>query len=354
MIILGIETSCDETSVSVLERKTGCFSVRSHWVSSQVRLHAKYGGVVPEVAARRHVEVIIPIIQAALKEAHTKLNDIDVIAVAAGPGLITALLVGVETARAFAWALHKPLVAVNHLEGHLYANWLPDERGHAPPVLNRPFPLLGLIVSGGHTELVLMKKHGQYRILGETLDDAAGEAFDKVAKLMGLGYPGGPALAKLAERGNPNSIHLPRPMLNSPDLNFSFAGLKTAARYYIDKRKLNAQVRRDLAASFEQAAVDVLVHKTLSAMKKYRVKTFCLAGGVAANLKLRRTLQAEINRRHPQIAYLQPNLKYCTDNASMIAVAGYFRAVRKDFTPWAKLDVDPNWRLGTRLKRQLI
>lgn len=349
MIILGLETSCDETSVSVLERKAGRFIVRSHWVSSQVKLHAKYGGVVPEVAARRHVEVIIPIIQAALKETHTRLKAINVVAVATGPGLITALLVGVETARALAWSLNKPLVSVNHLEGHLYANWLPNERGQAPRLLNRPFPLLGLIVSGGHTELVLMKNHGQYRILGETLDDAAGEAFDKVAKLMGLGYPGGPALAKLAERGDPYSIPLPRPMLNSPDLNFSFAGLKTAARYYIDKHKLNARLKRDLAASFEQAAVDVLVHKTLRALKIHHVKTFCLAGGVAANLKLRRVLQSEIKRRHPGLACLQPNLKYCTDNASMIAAAGYFRAIRKNFTPWNKLDVDPNWRLGTRL-----
>ena len=342
MIILGIETSCDETSVSVLEGKAGRFIVRSHWVSSQVRLHAQYGGVVPEVAARRHVEVII-----ALKEAHIKLNDIDVIAVTAGPGLITALLVGVETARALAWSLHKPLAAVNHLEGHLYANWLPDDQGKTSPALSRPFPVLGLIVSGGHTELVLMKKHGQYRILGETLDDAAGEAFDKVAKLMGLGYPGGPALARLAERGNPNSIHLPRPMLNSSDFNFSFAGLKTAARYHIDKHKLNAQSRRHLAASFEQAEVDVLVHKALRALRAHRIKTFCLAGGVAANLKLRRTLQTEISRRHPRVACLQPNLKYCTDNASMIAVAGYFHALRKDFMPWTKLDVDPNWRLGS-------
>ncbi|MFH0853698.1 MAG: tRNA (adenosine(37)-N6)-threonylcarbamoyltransferase complex transferase subunit TsaD [bacterium] len=340
MIILGIETSCDETSVCVLERGRDQFIIRSHFLSSQISTHAKYGGVVPEVAARMHVEVITPGLKVALMQAKITLKDVDAIAVTAGPGLITSLLIGIEAARTLAWSVKKPLVAVNHLEGHLYANWLSNTIG------NNPFPALGLIVSGGHTELVLMKNHGQYKKLGQTRDDAAGEAFDKVAKLMGLGYPGGPILSKLAEKGNPKSYNWPRPMLNSQNLDFSFAGLKTAVRYYLDKHRVTKKQLPDLAASFEQAVVDVLVYKTLRALKSNKVKTLLLAGGVSANTRLRSELARAVSKKHPQINYLQPNLKYCTDNAAMIATAGYFHAVKKDFTPWQKLDADPNWELA--------
>jgi N6-L-threonylcarbamoyladenine synthase len=345
MILLGIESSCDETSIAILERTRDRFVVRAHFINSQAATHAKYGGVVPEVAARMHIEVILPALKATLKEARVELADLDAICVTAGPGLITSLLVGVETARTLAYALKKPLVAVNHLAGHLYANWLPDADGNTPDILRAPFPALGLLVSGGHTELVFMRGHGQYKLLGATRDDAAGEAFDKVAKLMGFGYPGGPIVSQLAERGNPNAIKVPRPMIASPDLDFSFAGIKTWVRYYLDRHKLTAQGKRDLAASFEQACVDVLISKTLRAIKAHEPKTLLLAGGVAANKKLRLELGRVVTKRFPKVTYLKPNLAYCTDNAAMITAAGYFQAKKKQFTPWAKLDVDPNWEL---------
>ncbi|MBU1148956.1 tRNA (adenosine(37)-N6)-threonylcarbamoyltransferase complex transferase subunit TsaD [Patescibacteria group bacterium] len=346
MILLAIETSCDETSIAVLERKREQFILRSHFLASQISTHAKYGGVVPEVAARMHVEVITPGLNAAIKQAKVSLKDIDAVAVTAGPGLITSLLISIEAARTLAWSLKKPLVAVNHLEGHLYANWLPNDKNHQSTIQKNPFPALGLIVSGGHTELVLMTKHGKYKKLGQTRDDAAGEAFDKVAKLMGLGYPGGPILSKLATKGDPESYNWPRPMLNSQNLDFSFAGLKTAVRYYLDTHKVTKKQLPDLAASFEQAVVDVLIHKTLRALKQHKVKTLLLAGGVAANTKLRHELGKAVSKRHPQVNYLQPNLKYCTDNAAMIAAAGYWHAKKKNFTPWQKLDADPNWELA--------
>ena len=345
MRILGIETSCDETSLAVLERSGDRFSLRGYFLSSQVKTHAQYGGVVPEVAARLHAETILPALDSTLRQARCSLAAIDVIAVTAGPGLTTSLLVGVELARTLAWAKKIPVVAVNHLEGHLYANCLPDSIGKSSAP-NIKFPALGFIVSGGHTELVLMRDHGRYRILGATRDDAAGEAFDKVGKLLDLGYPGGPYLSQLAERGNPEQITLPRPMLNSSDLDFSFAGLKTAARYYIDRHRMTPKAKADLAASFECAAVDVLVCKAAKALKQYRVRTFLLAGGVAANRRLRLELARKLKRRFPEIEYAPPNLAYCGDNAAMIAAAGYFHAKRRDFTPWEKLDADPNWELG--------
>ncbi len=350
MILLGIESSCDETSIAILERKRNSFLVRAHFINSQAATHAKYGGVVPEVAARMHAEVILPALQAALDEAKVSLKDLDAVCVTAGPGLITSLLVGAETARTLAYALKKPLVAVNHLAGHLYANWLPDERGDTPSILRAPWPALGLLVSGGHTELVLMRGHGQYKLLGATRDDAAGEAFDKVAKLMGLGYPGGPLVSKLAEQGNPNAINVPRPMITSSDLDFSFAGIKTWVRYYLDRHKLTAQGKRDLAASFEQACVDVLIAKTLRAIKAHEPNTLLLAGGVAANKKLRQELGSAVAKRFPKLRYLKPNLAYCTDNAAMITAAGYFQAKKKHFTPWQKLDVDPNWGLDKKYR----
>lgn len=345
MIILGIESSCDETSVAILERKDGYFIVRSHFVASQVKTHAKFGGVVPEVAARMHLEVMLPGLNAALKEAKVGLKELNAIAVTAGPGLMSSLMVGVEVARTLSWATKTPLVAVNHLAGHLYANWLPDAEGNTPEILKAPFPALGLLVSGGHTELVLMRGHGKFQLLGETRDDAAGEAFDKVAKLMGLGYPGGPVLSKLASTGNPKAYTWPRPMLKSANLEFSFAGLKTAVRYHLEKHRPKKKDLPDIAASFEQAVVDVLVGKTLRALQEHKVKALLLAGGVAANSRLRAELSAAVARRFPAIAFLKPNLPYCTDNAAMIAAAGYFQAKQKRFTRWDTLTADPNWSL---------
>lgn len=322
MRILGIETSCDETAIAIVEGRGERLTVKKHLVASQIKIHAKYGGVVPEVAAREH----LPKIDALLRRTvAADGRGIDAIAVTAGPGLITSLRVGTDVARTLAWAWGKPLVAVNHLEGHIYANWLSDGKMR--------FPALVLIVSGGHTELVLMKGHGKYRLLGATRDDAAGEAFDKVGKMLGLGYPGGPAVSKMAARGNVRAVKLPRPMIDSGDYDFSFAGLKTAVLYETKKRRVNVA---DMCASFEQAVVDVLVAKTIRAAKQYRAKTVLLAGGVAANRRLRYALSS--------IAHL-PDLTYTTDNAAMIAAAGYFKARRREFIDPMKLEPNPNWQL---------
>lgn len=352
MLILGLESSCDETSVALLEAKKGKFVLHKNFVSSQIKIHKQYGGIVPEVAARHHVEIITPLVKEAIKD----VKKIDIIAVTAGPGLATALLVGVETARALAYLWKKPLVAVNHLAGHIYANWLPNP---LPPPYSKgetrelKFPILCLIVSGGHTELVLMKKHLDYQIVGETRDDAVGECFDKVGKILGLPYPGGPEVAKHATLGNPQAIKFPRPMLDSTDLDFSFSGLKTAVLYYVKTMKpaspagrhLNNETINNICASFEQAAIDVLVAKTIRAAKKNKVKTLLLGGGVAANQNLQSQLQLAINQSLLNTKYLTLNSQYCGDNAAMIAAAGYFKALKKQFTPWDKLDIDPNWEL---------
>src|SRR3989344_6594383 len=266
MKILGIETSCDETAVAVLEIKNDKIKVLSNTISSQVKLHAEYGGVVPNLAAREHVKNIGRIFKFALKEAKIKdfKKEIDLIAVTRGPGLGPALLIGISFAKAIAWKYQKPLAGVNHLEGHIYSNWL--NPNFKPKALT--FPILHLIVSGGHTELVLMEDYNKYKLIGETLDDAIGEAFDKVARLLGLGYPGGPIISKLAEHGNQNRYPLPSPMIHSKDFNFSYSGLKTAVLYLIRDlklKKLNPQTRADIAASFQKAAIDVLIKKTMRA-----------------------------------------------------------------------------------------
>ena len=281
MRILAIETSCDETAAAVIENGR----VKSNIIASQAKLHGKNGGVVPEVAAREHVPAIIPTIKLALKDAKLSLKQIDAIAVTQGPGLMTSLMVGVDTARALGVALGKPVIPVNHLEGHIYANFT----YHVSRNTYHIFPALILIVSGGHTLLVLMKNHGKLKIVGETVDDAA---FDKTAKLLGLGYPGGPALAKLAKQGNPQAFNFPRPMINSKNLDFSFSGLKTAVLYKITKHvPRNMYHKTNLAASIQQAIIDVLIAKTEQAIKKYRPKTIMLGGGVAANNLLRQRYQ---------------------------------------------------------------
>lgn len=342
MIILGIETSCDETAISLLDfQKNNRVKLLASAVSSQIKIHQKYGGVVPEVAARQHLVNILPTIDLALAKAKVEPTDISAIAVAAGPGLITSLMVGVETAKVLAYAWQKPVIGLNHIEGHIYANLLVNGK-----LAKIKFPALCLVVSGGHTELIYMKTHGDYKLIGRTLDDAAGEAFDKVAKLLNVGYPGGPMIEKLAKKGNPEAFDFPRPMINYKNFDFSFSGLKTSVLYLVKKmpQAISDEQRADLCASFQQAVVDVLTEKTVRAAKELKVKTVMLAGGVAANQKLRQTLEAKI-KKLGKITFLKPNIALCTDNAVMIALAGYFHALKKDFTPWQKLKADPNWEL---------
>lgn len=344
MLILGIETSCDETSVALLEIKNAKFFLRQNLVYSQIKIHQKYGGVVPEVAARRHVEKIAPLIEKALKESGKKISAI---AVTAGPGLAIALMVGVETARALSYLLKIPLIAVNHIEAHIYANWLPPSFHSNKNI----FPALCLIVSGGHTELLLMKDHGRYKLIGQTKDDAVGECFDKVGKILGLPYPGGPAVAALAKKGNAAAIDFPRPMLNTPDFDFSYSGLKTAVLYYAQKPKNNLNFPKcvvtinDICASFQAAAFDVLIAKTAKAVKKLKVKSLILGGGVAANTNLQKRITNTIGQEFPSVKIFLPENKFCGDNAAMTAAAGYWHYLKKDFTPWQKIKINPEWEL---------
>jgi N6-L-threonylcarbamoyladenine synthase len=332
MRILAIETSCDETSIAIVEEHKGILHVPTSFVRSQIDIHQAYGGVVPEVGAREHLEMIAPMLERAVRADG---EGIDAIAVTSGPGLAPALRVGVETAKALAWAWKKPLVSVCHLEGHIYANWI----GETVPT----FPVLALIVSGGHTELILMRDHGIFERLGETLDDAAGEAFDKVARMLGLPYPGGPAVAALAEGGRGDAIAFPRALLQKDDATFSFSGLKTAVLYELRKHEhqlQNEQYRADIAASFQEAVVDVLVQKTMRAVGKYSPTSIVLAGGVAANLALRSRLREAA--QSVAIPLYLPEFKYSLDNAAMIGAAGYYRFLRGVTTDPRTLVVDPN------------
>ena len=347
MTILGIETSCDETSLALLRNTAKGFLIEKEALFSQIDIHSKYGGVVPEVAARAHTEKIFPILDTFLKDIDRK--KIDVISVASGPGLITSLLVGVEVARTFSYVLNKPLTAVNHIEAHIYANWL--KKGGLKKSI---FPALCLVVSGGHTELVLMRGYGNFKIIGRTLDDASGECFDKIAKILNLGYPGGPLISREAENFRSKKskskikIDLPRPMINSKNFDFSFSGLKTAVLYLVrDLVKNNSLKKITPQISFEaqEAITEVLVKKTIKAAKKNKVKTVMLAGGVAANKRLRERLGESIKKELPKTAYEIPEIKYCTDNATMVGAAGYFYAKEDKFTSWQKLKADPNWEL---------
>ena len=333
--ILAIETSCDETAAALIQEGR---LILSNVVASQVDLHAKYGGVFPEAASREHIRTIHTVVKEALERAQLVIGEVDALAVTRGPGLAGSLVVGINLAKGLALATGRPLVGVNHLEGHLYSPWLhtgPQEK--ADP----EFPLVALIVSGGHTELVLMEDHLQVRRLGGTLDDAAGEAFDKVARILGLGFPGGPAVQVAAEAGDPSAVRLPRAWLEGSD-NFSFSGLKTAVLREVQKyeaRREPAPVA-DLAASFQAAVVDVLAAKTLTAAETYRAKSVVVAGGVSANRRLRERLEADADR-----PVFIPPIFLCTDNAAMIGAAGYYHlaAGRSD-----SLDFDalPNWRFG--------
>lgn len=309
MRVLAIETSCDETATAVYDSERGLLG---HQLYSQVDLHATYGGVVPELASRDHVRKILPLIQAVLRQSQTLREQLNGVAYTAGPGLIGALLVGAAVARSFAFARGLPALGVHHLEGHLLAPMLEPE----PP----DYPFIALLVSGGHTLLAEVAGLGQYRILGSTLDDAAGEAFDKTAKAMGLPYPGGPALAKLAERGQPDRFAFPRPMLDRPGLDFSFSGLKTAVVVALRDLVLDEQTRADVAASFQEAVVATLVAKCARALQLSDARTLVVAGGVGANRRLREQLLALGQRRGIAVRY--PRIEFCTDNAAMIAYAG--------------------------------
>jgi N6-L-threonylcarbamoyladenine synthase len=355
MRLLAIESSCDDSAAAWLDVSRGRIRRLENLVATQV-IHAKFGGVVPEVAAREH-SAALPHLLDALAERVVGRADgralarvTDVVAATQGPGLITSLKVGLDSARALAAAWGKPFVGVNHIAGHIAANWLPGaplELGAATDAA--VFPALALVVSGGHTELLLMPRPGEYRLLGATRDDAAGEAFDKTAKLMGLGYPGGPLLAKRALAGDPAAYAFPRPLLHDAHDDFSFSGLKTAVRYFLDQHRARLDEPRfldDVAASTQAAIVEVLVAKTVRAAQREGVKTVLLAGGVAANAALRDALTAALAARLPGTRFSLPALTYCGDNASMIAMAAYFQARAKHFTDWRTADATSSWELG--------
>lgn len=337
MIILAIETSCDETSAAVLKSTRGHLELLANVVSSQIDIHKQYGGVVPEVAARMHVKNILPVVMEALATAKVKPEQIDLIASTAGPGLSTSLIIGLETAKTLSLAWKKPLLAVNHMYSHIAANFL---KGQVK------FPAACLVVSGGHTEIVHLKNYWQSKKLGQTVDDAAGEAFDKVAKLLGLGYPGGPIVSKMALNGDTEKYNFPRPMMSANNFDFSFSGLKTAVLYQSKKENLKWEPTVcDFCASFEQAVIDVLTNKTIKAAKKFKVKTVMMAGGVAANRKLRETL--EDKAKEAGFEFMVPEFKLCTDNAAMVAIAAYYLSQKKKvkLDNYKKAVADPNWEL---------
>ncbi|UJP06549.1 MAG: tRNA (adenosine(37)-N6)-threonylcarbamoyltransferase complex transferase subunit TsaD [Nitrosomonas sp.] len=312
MLVLGIETSCDETGVALYDTAHGLLS---HTLYSQIDMHSEYGGVVPELASRDHIRRVLPLIEQALQTARRELRQVDAIAYTQGPGLAGALLVGASIGAAMGFALNIPVLGIHHLEGHLLS-----------PLLSKPapdFPFIALLVSGGHTQLMRVEGVGRYELLGETVDDAAGEAFDKTAKLLGLGYPGGAALSALARQGRPGLFKLPRPMLNSGDFNFSFSGLKTAVLTLINKQAMTEQTRADIALAFQDAAVEVLAGKSLAALSQSGLSQLVVAGGVGANRQLRETLSARVATMGAAVFY--PELEFCTDNGAMIAFAGAMR-----------------------------
>jgi len=331
--VLGIETSCDETAAAVVQDGR---EIASNVVASQARIHAQYGGVFPEIASRQHILHIVPVVEQALAEAGLRLGEIDAVAVTYGPGLAGSLLVGVNLAKGLALAAGLPLVGINHLEAHIYANWLEPDR-------QIQFPLICLLASGGHTNLVLMQGHGLYTPVGQTLDDAAGEAFDKVARLLSLGYPGGPEIERAAEKGDPTAFDLPRAWLKDTH-NFSFSGLKTAVLYLVREHEPADDLPvADLAASFQAAVVEVLVEKTRLAAGEYGVRQVLLAGGVAANGLLRKQMAERI-----PVPVVYPSLILCTDNAACVAAAGWFRLQAGDLADW-DLDVVPGLALSHQL-----
>lgn len=381
MSILAIETSCDETAAAVVEKSGNSVRVLSNIVSSQIALHAPFGGVVPNLAAREHTKNITPVVESALQEARVSVDDIEAVAVTAGPGLAPALQIGVTAAKSLAYLWQKPLLPIHHIEGHIYANFINEQ----PTTHNRQpsqkqaryplsvvssasesaFPLLALVVSGGHTELVLMRDHFTYEILGETEDDAVGEAFDKVAKMLGLPYPGGPEIARRADAFRKSiafSLHssatfsFPRPMKESGDYRFSFSGLKTAVLYFLKKHASQKQEEtfiHTVCYEFQEAALDILLEKTRRALTEHRPKTAIIAGGVSANTELRRRMSEMVAQEFPETQFLMPPFKYSLDNAAMIGAAALFRwehlesdRKRLALTSWRTLVANPAMPLG--------
>ena len=336
MRILGIETSCDETGVAIYDEEKGLITNQLH---TQIALHADYGGVVPELASRDHIRKLAPLLQAALQEAHLTAKDIDGIAYTSGPGLVGALLVGSTVARSLAYAWNVPAIGVHHMEGHLLAPMLEENPPH--------FPFVALLVSGGHTQLVRVDGVGRYELLGESIDDAAGEAFDKTAKLLGLDYPGGAALARLALKGTPNRFAFPRPMTDRPGLDFSFSGLKTFAANTLhqvmqEEGELTEQSKADIAYAFQEAVVDTLAIKCKRALKQTGLKRLVIAGGVSANKQLRQTLAELMQQFGGEVFYPQP--QFCTDNGAMIAYAGFLRLKQGQQQDLA-IEVRPRWAM---------
>jgi len=332
MIVLGIESSCDETGIAIYDTERGLLS---HALHSQIEMHAEYGGVVPELASRDHIRRALPLTQIVLDQAHLTLKDIDGIAYTQGPGLSGALLVGTSIAEALAFTLDVPTVGVHHLEGHLLAPLLEEN----PP----QFPFVALLVSGGHTQLMRVTGIGDYELLGDTLDDAAGEAFDKTAKLLGLGYPGGPAVAKLAAQGKAGRFKLPRPLLNSGDLNFSFSGLKTAVLTLANGNDKDEQTKADIAYEFQEAVTEILTIKCMTALRQTGLDNLIVSGGVGANKRLREQLNAATKRKLCKVHY--PRLEFCTDNGAMIAFAGAMR-MQKAQQGNHSFTVKPRWDLS--------
>lgn len=334
--ILAIESSCDETAASVVKNGR---EVLSNIIYSQIALHTEYGGVVPEIASRKHIEKINQVIQQALSEAEKELKDMDAIAVTYGPGLVGALLVGVSAAKAISFASGIPLVGVHHIEGHISANYIENKE------LEPPF--ICLVVSGGHSHLVLVKDYGEYEILGRTRDDAAGEAFDKVARAIGLGYPGGPKIDRLSKEGNPDAIHFPRAKVAEAEYDFSFSGLKSAVLNYLNSCQMKGEEvnRADVAASFQKAVIDVLVEHSMDAVKRFGTSKFAIAGGVASNSSLRKAFEGVCKKE--KIEFYHPSPIFCTDNAAMIGAAGYYEYI-KGTRHGFDLNAVPNLKLGER------
>ena len=335
MLVLGIETSCDETGIALFDTKRGLLS---HTLYSQIEMHSEYGGVVPELASRDHIRRVLPLIKETLLSAKCELHEINAIAYTQGPGLAGALLVGASIGAALSFALKIPALGIHHLEGHLLS-----------PLLSTPapnFPFIALLVSGGHTQLMQVDAVGHYKLLGETVDDAAGEAFDKTAKLLGLGYPGGAALSKLAKQGRSGRFKLPRPMLNSGDLNFSFSGLKTAVLTLINKQEITQQTSADIALAFQEAIVEVLTEKSLTALSRTGLTQLVVAGGVGANDQLRQNLSSKASAKGATVFY--PELEFCTDNGAMIAFAGAMRlqaSPDRTWSPASSFTVNARWNL---------
>lgn len=336
MTILGIESSCDETAAAIItaSNKSTTVNLLSNVVASSIATHSKTGGIIPENAAREQIKYIIPVIKKALEDAKLKPKDIDAIAVTYGPGLIGSLLIGVETAKTLSYIWKKPLIPTNHLLGHIYANFISNENNK-----DIKFPAIGLIVSGGHTDLLLIKNHDEILWLGGTRDDAAGEAFDKIGRLLNLPYPGGPSIEKMAKNGIKGKFSFPRPLIGSKDFDFSFSGLKTAVLREVNKQKnLNDQTISDICLEAQNSIIDTLIRKTFKAVERYDAKSILLGGGVAANGKLRETFENKINNENINVSFFVPDKYLCTDNGAMIAAAAFFQNKTED---WQNVDANP-------------